>query len=417
MLKNPKVLLIIVLALLVGAVFTIVKKEPRLGLDLKGGIRLTLEAVATTDVPEITPQVMDSLHFIIEKRVNGLGISESIVQRTGEKRLIVEVPGIQNPEEAKRMLGKVGKLEFKKREGANWVATGLSGKDLKSARLGTLQNGQWIIEFELNGQGAQRFGELTTQLAPQQEALGIFFDEKLVSAPAVRTPILQGSGYIEGQFTRQEAKEQVDLLNAGALPVNVNVIEETTVGPLLGLASIQQSLMAGLIGLALVLVFMVINYRLQGLVADMALVVYTLLTYALFVLFGVTFTLAGIAGFILSIGMAVDANILIFERTKEEILGGRSVLKAIEVGFERAFPSIFDSNMTTLITCSLLWFLGTGAVKGFALTLAIGVAVSMFSAITVTRTFLQILLGQGGQSVNPALFGLKANQIKAAASS
>ena len=211
----------------------------------------------------------------------------------------------------------------------------------------------------------------------------------------MQTPILTGSGQITGSFTKEEAQGMVDVLNAGALPVDIEVIEENTVGPLLGESSIKHSLFAGLVGLGMVLVFMVVYYHKNGLIADVALVVYSLLCYAIFLMLGVTFTLAGIAGFILSIGMAVDANILIFERTKEEIASGRSLWKAIEVGFERAFPSIFDSNSTTLITCALLWTLGTGAVKGFALTLAIGVLVSLFTAITVTKNFLLVVTDNG----------------------
>jgi preprotein translocase subunit SecD len=411
--KNPKVALLIVLVLVMGSIITVLNKSPRLGLDLQGGTRLTLEAMPTADVPNVTKSVMESLHFVIEKRVNGMGIGESIVQQAGEKRLIVEIPGVKDPEEAKQMLGRVGNLEFKRQVDGEWVNTGISGKDLAKADVGTDQGGGWIILFQLNDKGADKFGQLTTTLARQKEPLGIFFDDQLVSAPRVNEAILQGSGQITGDFTHESAKEIVDVLNAGALPVDIAVIEETTVGPLLGQTSIQKSLQAGAIGLGLVLLYMLACYRLQGFVADLALVVYTLLTYAAFLLFGVTFTLAGIAGFILSIGMAVDANILIFERTKEELKNGRSLWKAIDVGFDRAFPSIFDSNFTTLITCALLWILGTGAVKGFALTLAIGVGISMFSAITVTRTFLQLITGADGSS-GFSRFGIDSQQEVAA---
>ncbi|MBY0449385.1 MAG: protein translocase subunit SecD [Cyanobacteria bacterium] len=410
--QNPKVMFIVVLALVIGAVFTLMKQEPHLGLDLKGGIRLTMEAVPSADIPVVTQDVMDSLQFVIEKRVNALGIGESIVQKAGDKRIIVEIPGIKDPEEAKKMIGRVGNLEFKKMVKGEWVNTGVSGKDLSKAQVGTGQGNEWIIGFELNAKGSEKFGNVTTELANGHQPLGIFFDGEMVSAPRVNEPILQGRGMITGDFTHESAKSIVDTLNAGALPADVEFIEETSVGPLLGQASIQKSLFAGAVGLSLVALFMLISYRLQGLVADCALIVYTLLTYALYVWVGVTFTLAGIAGFILSIGMAVDANILIFERTKEELRGGRKLWKAIEVGFDRAFPSIFDSNMTTLITCFLLWSLGTGSVKGFALTLAIGVGVSMFSAITVTKTFLHILTGEGGPLKNPALFGLTTGDIR-----
>lgn len=400
MFKNPKINLLIILVLVMLSIWTIVKdhQNVHLGLDLKGGTRLTLEAEPTTDVPTVTPAIMESLQSVIERRVNGMGIGESVVQRSGERRLIVEIPGVKDPEDAKRRLGRVGNLEFKRlNDKGEWVNTGVSGKDFKKADVSTKQNGEWVVQFELTDQGSQKFAELTTQLAPTHAPLGIFFDGDQVSAPVVNEPIVNGSGIIEGRFTHDTAKELVDTLNAGALPVDIDVIEENTVGPLLGQSSIQQSLHAGLIGLGLVMAFMLVYYRKMGFVADVALLVYTTLTFAVFMLLGVTFTLAGIAGFILSIGMAVDANILIFERTKEERRAGRSEWKAIETGFERAFPSIFDSNTTTLITCLLLWVMGTGSVKGFALTLAIGVAISMFSAIIVTRTFLHMLENASGQ--------------------
>jgi preprotein translocase subunit SecD len=402
MFKNTKTNLLIIVALIMGALWVVVKDHENihLGLDLKGGTRLTLQAEPTTAVPTVGPREMDSLQSVIERRVNGMGIGEAVVQKAGQDRLIVEIPGVKDPEEAKQRLGRVGKLEFK-RPGpqGTWIDTNVSGKDFTKADIGTKQSGEWIVQFALNPEGAKKFGELTSQLAPTHAPLGIFFDDQQISAPVVNEPILDGSGIIEGKFTHDSAKDLVDTLNAGALPVDINIIEENTVGPLLGQSSIKQSLFGGLIGLSLVLLFMILYYRSMGFVASMALLVYTLLTFALFILVGVTFTLAGIAGFILSIGMAVDANILIFERTKEELKAGRSQWKAIEVGFDRAFPSIFDSNTTTLITCLLLWVMGTGAIKGFALTLAIGVAVSMFSAITVTRTFLHLINNPSGQAM------------------
>jgi len=400
MFKNPKINLLIIVVLVMASIWMVVKDHDRihLGLDLKGGTRLTLQAEPTPDVPKITVGIMESLQSVIEKRVNSLGVGESVVQRAGENRLIVEIPGVKDPDEAKQRLGRVGKLEFKKLDAqGQWVNSGVSGKDFRKADVSTKQSGEWVVQFELNDTGRDKFGKLTTELAPTHAPLGIFFDDQQVSAPVVNEPIVDGAGIIEGKFTHESAKDLVDTLNAGALPVDIHVVEENTVGPLLGQSSIKQSLFAGLVGLGLVLAFMIGYYRSMGVIASMALLVYTLLTFALFMIVGVTFTLAGIAGFILSIGMAVDANILIFERTREELKAGRSKWKAIEVGFDRAFPSIFDSNTTTLITCLLLWVMGTGSVKGFALTLALGVAVSMFSAITVTRTFLYLLNNSSGQ--------------------
>ena len=403
MFKNPKVNLLIILGLVVLSVWTIIKDHQNLhlGLDLKGGTRLTLEAEPTADVPTVTRAIMESLQSVIERRVNGMGIGESVVQRSGERRLIVEIPGVKDPEEAKRRLGKVGNLEFKRlNEQGEWINTGVSGKDFRKSDVATQQNGDWIVQFELTDQGAQKFGELTTQLAPTHAPLGIFFDGSQVSAPVVNEPILNGAGIIQGHFTHETAKDLVDTLNAGALPVDIDIIEEIQWVHCWGNLQSRRACMPGLIGLGLVVLFMLAYYRKMGFVADLALLVYTILTFAIFMLFGVTFTLAGIAGFILSIGMAVDANILIFERTKEEKKAGRSEWKAIETGFERAFPSIFDSNTTTLIVCLLLWVMGTGSVKGFALTLAIGVVVSMFSAIVVTRTFLHLLEHTGEQAVS-----------------
>lgn len=416
--NNPKAMVLVIFALVIVGLLKVLPmspmyQSPKLGLDLKGGSRLVLQAVPTADVPTITGSVMKSLQQVIDRRVNKMGIAESVVQQAGEKRLLVEIPGVNDPEEAKKMLGKAGNLEFKEFKNNEWISTGVSGKDLAKAEPSTNATGQWTILFELKPEGAKKFGDLTARLAPNKEPLGIFFDGEMFSAPRVNSPILQGSGQIEGDFTQEAAQEVVNILNAGALPVDIEIIQETTVGPLLGQASIKSSLFAGLIGLGMVAIFMVGYYRLQGFVADLALLVYTLLTYTAFMMLGVTFTLAGIAGFILSVGMAVDANILIFERTKEEIRHGRSLWKSIEVGFDRAFPSIFDSNTTTLITCALLWWLGTGPVKGFALTLAIGVLVSLFSAITVTRTFLFLMTGSGEQLNNPEMFGVKKSEIAA----
>ncbi len=413
MFKNIKINLLIIVILVLGSLGVIVKDHQNLhlGLDLKGGTRLTLQAEPTASAPTIGATEMDSLQSVIERRVNGMGIGESVVQRSGKDRLIVEIPGVKDPEEAKQRLGRVGKLEFRKQNAKGvWVDSGVTGKDFQKADIATQSNGNWIVQFSLNGPGAIKFRDLTNELAPSHGQLGIFFDDQQISAPSVNEPIIDGSGIIEGKFTHDSAKDLVDTLNAGALPVDINVIEENTVGPLLGQASIHQSIFGGLIGLGLVLLFMITYYRSMGVVAGLALIVYTLLTFALFMLVGVTFTLAGIAGFILSIGMAVDANILIFERSKEELRAGRSHWKAIEVGFDRAFPSIFDSNTTTIITCLLLWVMGTGAVKGFALTLAMGVALSMFSAITVTRTLLHLIHNPSGSqpTTAPGGYGSKS---------
>ena len=295
--------------------------------------------------------------------------------------------------------------------GIRWESTGLSGKDLSRASLSTDQIGQWVVSLEFNAEGAKKFADLTKELVGQKMA--IFFDGELQSDPVIREVIYGGKAQISGGesgFEQAEAQRMVNLLNAGALPVPAVIVEENTVGPTLGADSIAKSQKAGIIGLSAVMIFMIVFYHVPGLIADVALIIYSLILFALFKTIPVTLTLAGIAGFILSIGMAVDANILIFERTKEELRAGRNLFTAINSGFDRAFTSIFDSNMTTIITCTILYLLGTSVVKGFALTLALGVIVSMFSAITVTKNFMHLIFGTG-ELKHPALFGLRKDEI------
>ncbi|NLF83649.1 MAG: protein translocase subunit SecD [Candidatus Gastranaerophilales bacterium] len=412
--KNEKMLFLFILGLVMASILVIIFKPTKFGLDLIGGSRLVLEAQKTQDVKEITDDVMQSLHFSIENRINSMGVAETVVQRMGKNRLLVEIPNISDPQKAKEYLGKTASLEFKKqgeglrKEEKVWVSTGISGKDLKRAYVGSDSAGNWHVNFELNDVGAKKFAKVTAEMVG--EPLGIFFDGELVSAPVVRSAITGGSGYIEGVGSLEEVKDMVNLLNAGALPVPAVIIEENSVGPSLGFDSIEKSKLAGALGLGLVMLFMLAYYRLPGLIANVALTFYALFVFALFKMIPVTLTLAGIAGFILSIGMAVDANILIFERTKEELRMGRTPYAAIHSGFDRAFTSIFDSNMTTIITCVILYLLGTSIVKGFALTLAIGVIVSMFTAITVTKNFMQLFFGNCA-AINPSWFGLKPDEI------
>jgi len=414
--KNKLIMFWAIVVLVIVSLCIIMTKHTKLGLDLVGGSRLVLEAQTTDTISQITPDMMESLKFAIEQRVNKLGVSETVVQRAGEKRLVVEIPDVSDLEQAKAYLGETAELEFRKpvqKYGVEaWEPTGLTGKDLVRADLSTnSQNGQWVVGLEFNMTGKKKFADLTRKMVGQQMA--IFFNGELQSAPVIREPITEGRAQIsggDGGFAYEEAKKMVDLLNAGALPVPAKIIEENTVGPTLGADSIAKSKVAGAIGLGFVMLFMLVYYRAPGAIADVALIIYGIILFALFKMFSVTLTLAGIAGFILSIGMAVDANILIFERTKEELKAGRTLFTAINSGFDRAFTSIFDSNMTTIITCMILYCMGTSIVKGFALTLAIGVAVSMFSAITVTKNFMHLIFGTGALK-NPALFGLKPEEI------
>ncbi len=413
--KNKILLFWGIMALVIFSIAMIIVKPTKLGLDLVGGSRLVLEAQTTPTVAKITPDMMDSLQFAIENRVNKLGIAETVVQRQGEKRLVVEIPAVKDLNQAKKFLGETAELAFKKevQNGSNvsWADTGLTGNDLNRATLSTSSNGQWVVDLEFNDKGTRKFADLTQQLVGKPMA--IFFNGELTSAPVIREPIIGGRAQISGGdngFAYEEAKEMVDLLNAGALPVPAKIIEENTVGATLGADSIEKSKLAGVIGLGLVMLFMIGYYRLPGLIADVALIIYSIILFMLFEMIPVTLTLAGIAGFILSIGMAVDANILIFERTKEELRAGRTLFTAINAGFDRAFTSIFDSNMTTIITSAILYFFGTSIVKGFALTLAIGIIVSMFTAITVTKNFMHLIFGTG-ELKYPALFGLRKDEI------
>lgn len=405
-----------IVLIVIASIITIFVKPTKLGLDLVGGSRLVLEAQTTKSVAEITPEVMERLQFAIENRVNKLGVAETVVQQIGDKRLLVEIPNVTDLKEAKAFLGETAQLEFKKeavrKDGTTeWVETGLTGQDLAKSMLTTDSVGHWVVSLEFKAEGSRKFAELTKELV--NKPMAIFFNGDLVSAPNVNEPIYGGKAQISGGdsgFAYDEAERMVNLLNAGALPVPAKVVEENTVGPTLGADSIQKSKVAGIIGLGFVMLFMLAYYRLPGLIADIALIIYSLMLFALFKAIPVTLTLAGIAGFILSIGMAVDANILIFERTKEELRAGRNLFTAINSGFDRAFTSIFDSNMTTIITCTILYLLGTSIVKGFALTLAIGVVVSMFSAITITKNFMHLIFGTG-ELKYPALFGLRREEI------
>ena len=417
--KNKLILFWLIVALTFASAIVYFKKPASKGLDLVGGSRLILEAQTSDAVPKITPEIMDSLQYAIENRVNAMGVGETIVQKVGAKRLLVEIPNIKDTTKAKEFIGQTAQLEFKRPvkaangETIDWKSTGLTGKDLKKALVGsTPSSGEWMVELEFNLEGAQKFYDLTKELTGEQMA--IFFNGKMQSAPRVNEPISGGHAQItggDGGFEYAEAKQMVDLLNAGALPVGAEIIQEETVGPTLGADSIAKSKMAGIIGISLVMIFMVVYYRALGVISCFALVIYALINIALYKLIPVTLTLTGIAGFVLSIGMAIDANILIFERTKEELRMGRSLFTAINSGFDRAFTSIFDSNVSTIITCLVLFYLGSSIVKGFALTLMIGVLISMFSAITVTKNFMHLVFGTS-ELKYPQLFGLKKEEIE-----
>lgn len=410
-------MLVVILVLVLASTWVMFTKPIKEGLDIQGGSHLVVEAQdvkekivdgkVVEEAVKVNQQVMQSAVAVVRSRVDGLGVSESLIQLKGDRQMIVELPGIQDPQEAVKLIGETAKLDFRKPDPKNpgkWLEAGVTGRMLKDARANLRGTNDWIIEFSFNPEGAKKFGDLTTELVGQP--LGIFLDGKMVSAPRVNGAITGGNGLIEGGFTAEAAKTLAIQLKAGQLPVPLKMVENRTVGPTLGQEAVERSFWAGVSGLFIVLMFMLWYYRVPGIMANIALMLYTIFNLAIFKLIPITLTVPGIAGFILSVGMAVDANVLIFERTKEELRAGKSIFKAVELGFNRAFTSIFDSNATTLISCAVLYYFGTGLIRGFAVTLAIGVITSMFTAITVTRTLMNVVV-RFRRFRNPVMYGVK----------
>lgn len=448
-------------------------KDPlriRQGLDLQGGVQVLLQAVppegeaeSEADAQALLGASIETARNIIERRVNGLGVTEALVQTQGDDRIVVEMPGIDDPELAISTIKETGLLEFID-TGATSLPAGLpvrttyselsatptltdtdaltgtgevsptvplfpeqgiiyetvfTGRDLRRAGVDRdPTTGRFSVLFEMQPDAAQRFAEYTGSHINQ--FLTIVLDGEVVSSPQIQSVIPDGSGSITGDFTFQAARSLAVQLQYGALPVPLKVESQRSIGATLGAESVEKSITAGIIGLITVLLFMIIYYRLPGGLASVALLIYALLNLTMFRLFPVTLTLPGITGFLLSTGMAVDANILIFERMKEELRRGRPLQAAIEAGFDRAWTSIRDSNISTLIICGILYWLGSGfsvlgvrligapAVKGFAITLAIGVMMSMFTAVIVTRTFLRLVFNLIGEKLReyPRLLGI-----------
>ncbi len=372
----------------------------RQGLDLQGGLHVVFQA-DLADGQTLEDGSMDAVRQILENRVDALGVAEPQVQLEGEDRVIVELPGIEDPDEAIALFKQTGRLQIIN-TGREYIPPGetvdpagrgfevvLTGSHLQGADLSYDQIGNPVVQFQINEEGAEIFGEHTGSNLGQ--LLSVVVDGVVINSANIAARITD-SGQIDGIESLAEARNLMIQLRYGALPVPLKVIRNISVGPTLGADSLDKSVRAGLVGFAMVILFMIAYYRLPGAVAAVALIIYALLVFAAFKLIPVTLTLAGIAGFILSIGMAVDANILIFERTREELRNGVSLTRAIHIGFRRAWSSIRDSNIATLITCLVLWYFGTGLVKGFALTLGIGVLISMFSAISISRTILLLLV-------------------------
>lgn len=358
----------------------------RQGLDLQGGTHVVLEA-EDTEIAQVNDDAMRRVVSIMERRVNELGLTEPIVQREGERRVIIELAGIKDPDAAIQTIGKTAMLEFKDEEGN----TLLTGTDLKDAQAAMRQDtGQSIVSLEFSDEGTKKFADAT--LANVGRQIAILLDGEVLTDPVVREPIMGGRAEISGQRNLEEAQRLAVLLRSGALPVKVNIIETRTVGPSLGQDSKDKSVFAFVVGIAAVLIFMLIFYRACGFIADFSLMAYTLLLLAILKALDATLTLPGVAGIILSIGMAVDANVLIFEHFKEEFRLGKSIRLAMDSGFKRAFTTIFDSNITTIIAATVLFLFGTGNIRGFAITLGLGVVLSMFTAITLTQYMLKLLV-------------------------
>jgi preprotein translocase subunit SecD len=397
--------------------------ETRLGLDLVGGVQALLEADLPKDV-DIDAEAMNTARTIVENRVNGLGVSEAVVQQAGDRRIVVELPGETDPEKALAILRQTGLLEFVDMsdisvdqaialvgtkietdfaqgseaddvlEDVPLFPTVITGTGLENVGVTSNQAGEYEVAFELKPEEAVTFADYTANNVGT--VLAIILDKEVISVPTINSAITDGQGVISGNFTPEAANALAVQLRYGSLPIPLKIVETRTIGPSLGQDSLQKSALAGGVGFTIVILFMALYYRLPGIIADVAIVIYAILAFALFRFIPITLTLAGIAGFLLSTGSALDANILIFERLKEELRSGRTIQQSVDIGWRRAWPSIRDSNVATLITCTILfWFgsqFGATIVKGFSLTLGLGVLVSLFSAIVISRTLLSLVL-------------------------
>lgn len=417
MLKRQIITLVIILALTALAVLVDIPRGPslglkeikaHLGLDLQGGTQLVYRA----DLSQSPDHAKDlnNLISIFRQRIDGLGVAEPSIQSGGSDQVIIELPGVKDINQAVQTIGSTYELIFMIMDDTKgqelkdyytgnsypgkWSPSDLTGRDLTSSSIdyqGQSVNSEPVVSLVFNGSGREKFAKLTTDNVNKR--IAIVLDQKIVSAPNVQTAITDGRAVITGNSDVKEAQKLSDRLNEGMLPVPASLIAQNNIGASLGADSIKASLLAGAVGLLLIIIFMISLYRLPGVIAVIALGIYSSITLALFKIIPITLTLAGIAGFILSIGMAVDANILIFERLREEMRSGKTLNLAIDEGFKRAWSSIRDSNSSSLITSAILFFLGTGSVKGFALTLAVGILVSMFTAITVSRNLLLFVSG------------------------
>jgi preprotein translocase subunit SecD len=412
--KNP-IKLAVILLLCVGCyfAFTPVRQKVKLGLDLQGGLRALVELEPTDTVPQITPEIVNDELLVLQQRLGGLGVSELTFEKVGNNRINIEMPGLKDPEQAITLIRQAAVLEMRPLTSEQnnrayqalnggpdkaYAETGaykdstapiITGADMTSAVAGLGQAGGHVVDFSLNSAGAKKFYDWTSKNVGKP--LPIFLDKKFISGPTIQGAI-SANGQITGGFTEAQAVTLANELSAGALKVPTKIIETENVGPTLGQIDLEKSLVASLAGLAVVLLFMLALYRLPGFLADIALVVYCFMMLAYLAQFGVVLTLPGIAGFVLSIGMAVDANVLIFERIKEELWAGRTTRAAVTVGFKRAFWTVFDSHVTTIVGALVLYWLGTGTVKGFAFTLLWGTVFSLLTAVYITRAFVDVVV-------------------------
>ena len=389
--------------------------ETHLGLDLQGGLEGEYQALPTAD-HAVTAEDLTTIQTIIENRINQYGVSEPIVQTQGTDRIVVQIPGVTDVDTVRKLIGSTGRLDFVPIPSSTTgvgqgtvLGTSLpacapntttftaecvlfSGDQVATASAGSSQTGQRAVDFTLKGTGSTLFANYSRANVNNQFA--IVLDGTVQSAPVIQTAITGGSGQITGTFTTAQVNELVTVLKYGALPLAIQEVSFSQISATLGLNFLQQSILAGAIGILLVFIFMLIHYRLPGAIACIALTFYALVAYAIFRFVPVTLTLAGVAAFVLSVGMAVDANILIFERTKEELRSGKTLVSAIEAGFNRAWNSIFDSNMSSIITATILFYFGSATIRGFALVLIIGVLLSMFTAVTLSRMMLRFVVRQ-----------------------
>lgn len=409
--KSLGILIALLLVFGIGSFYLVKTKvlqnNINLGLDLQGGIHVVLEAVDSPGLP-VKADSIDRVKAVIENRINQLGVKEPIIQKEGNRRLIVELAGAQGTDQNVKDLERSAVLTFKTFDGKIVV----SGQDLLDAQATTnATSNEPYVALKFNAEGTKKFGAITTQLVNDypnpddpKRRIAMYLDEKQLQNPFVREPITTGDAQITGYKDLADANRVAILLRSGALPVKLEKIASQTVGPTLGADSLNKSKTAGIVGVTAILIFMIAYYRLPGLIADFALGVYIIAVLGILAALHATLTLPGIAGFLLSIGIAVDANVIIFERMKEEIREGNSLRKALELGFKKGFTAIFDSNATVIIAASVLYYFGTGPIKGFAITLGIGVIVSMLTAILFTKWLLRLVIDTGIK--NTKLFGV-----------